>query len=95
MFHVLIERHIAKGMLSTYEKNSRSALQQTCLEHGFVSGELLIDDNDENHRFLLCKWRKKENWERWYHSRDRMELMNTIIPILAYPEKITVLTVAG
>lgn len=91
MVHVLIERQIAHGMLSTYEKNSRSALRQTCLKHGFVTGELLIDEQDENHRFLLCKWRKLDDWEQWYRSRERMELMNTINPILASSEKITVL----
>lgn len=92
MFHVLIERHIAKGMLSTYEKNSRSALTQIGLQRGFMSGETFIDDLDENHRFLLCKWRNKDDWERWYHSTQRMELMNGIVPILSYPEKITGLT---
>lgn len=91
MIHVLIERYIARGMLSTYETNCVTALQQICGVSGYISGETFIDKHDENHRYVLCKWRKIEDWETWYRSRDRMELMNTITPILEHPEKITVL----
>lgn len=91
MIHVLIERYIAPGMLSTYETNCVNALQQICVVKGYISGETFADKHDENHRYVFCKWRNIHAWETWYRSRERMELMNTINPILERPEKITVL----
>src|SRR5690606_21119431 len=91
MIHVLIERHIAEGMLSTYEENSRTALQHTYVVPGFIAGEPFTDTHDPHHRFLLCKWRSAEDWQNWYISQDRQDLMNMIVPILVQPEKITLL----
>ena len=91
MIHVLIERYIARGMLSTYEKNCATALQQTCVVPGYISGETFADQHDENHRFVMCKWRTLNDWENWYRSHERMDLMGMIAPILEKPEKITAL----
>lgn len=87
----MIERHIAEGMLSTYEELSRKALQQTYIVHGFISAETLANTSNIHHRFVLCKWRSQKDWNRWYQSRERMELMNNIFPVLSEPEKIIVL----
>ncbi len=91
MIHVLIERHVAEGMLSTYEEFLKKALQRTFVAHGFVSGEAFHSVEDENHRFLWCKWRSHQDWTRWYHSRERQELVNTMKPLLSQEEKISIL----
>lgn len=91
MIHVLIERQIAEGMLSTYEQLLKTALQRTFVVHGFISGESFHDATDENHRFLLCKWRTAQDWQRWYSSTERKSLISTMTPILSTEEKITVL----
>lgn len=91
MVHVLIEREIAKGMVSTYEQQLRNALQQSYVVHGFISGEAFTDIKDEHHRFLLCKWRSIQDWNRWCHSDERAALMNTIRPILVREETVSVL----
>lgn len=91
MIHVLIERHIAEGMLSTYEENSRAALQQCMSAAGFISGEAFADTQNSNHRFLLCKWRSVRDWNKWRLSAIRMNLLNSITPILTQPEKVLML----
>ena len=91
MIHVLIERHIADGQLSTYELLCKKALQQSYIEHGFISGEVFYDKNDPHHQFVFCKWRSEHDWNRWYKSKDRLEIMNSISPILVQPERISVL----
>lgn len=91
MIHVLIERCIADDMVSTYETNAQHALHRTYVAPGFIAGEAFFDAHEPNHRFLLCKWRSSRDWQRWYHSQERQELMNMIAPILQEPEKITVL----
>ncbi|WP_166265800.1 antibiotic biosynthesis monooxygenase family protein [Marinobacter caseinilyticus] len=91
MIRVLIERHIAETLESAYEERSRSVLRQAIDAPGFVSGETLVDAHDPNHRLTLCNWRSPADWDRWYHSPVRKELMNNLIPMMDRDEKITVL----
>lgn len=91
MIHVLIERRIADGMLSTYEELARKAMQRTYKATGFLSAEGLIDTYDPNHRFILCKWRSELDWQRWSTSAERQEFTNQIAAILEEPERVTIL----
>lgn len=91
MIHVIIERQIAEGMLSTYEKLLKTALQRSFTMHGFISGEAFNDLNDEHHRVLICKWRSEQDWNRWFRSDERRTLLNAMLPILDREEKVTVL----
>ena len=91
MIRVLIERHIATSLESAYEECSRSVLRQAIDAPGFVSGETLVDVNDANHRLTLCNWRSATDWDRWYHSAERKELMTSLTPMMDQDEKITVL----
>jgi len=91
MVHVLIERNIAADMLATYEENARQALHRTHIAPGFIAGDVFADVNAPNHRFVLCQWRSPQDWDRWYHSNERQELMNLIAPVLQEPEKVTIL----
>ncbi|BCD98462.1 antibiotic biosynthesis monooxygenase family protein [Marinagarivorans cellulosilyticus] len=93
MIYVLIERRIAEGMATTYDESARDMLQQTYAVPGFISGEAYEDMADNNHRFLLCKWRTSRDWQKWLHSAERAELINRFAPILQEPEKITLLAV--
>lgn len=91
MIHVVIERQVAEGMLSTYEQLLKTALQRTFIAHGFISGETFQDVKDENHRILICKWRTEKDWQRWQFSEERKSLLSAMRPILATQEKVTVL----
>jgi len=91
MIYVLVERHIADGMQSTYELVSRNALAAAHRAPGFISGETLTDIQRPNHRYLLSKWRSLHDWKNWYYSDSRHEAMNQLNPTLADFEKITLL----
>lgn len=91
MIRVLIERHIAESLETAYEERSRRVLRQAIDAPGFVSGETLVDANDPNHRLTLCNWRSIADWDRWYHSQSRTELMTELKPMMDQEEKITVL----
>lgn len=91
MIHVLIERHIVDGMLSTYEENTRSALQTTYIVPGFISGETFSNSRDPHHRFVLCKWSTINDWNNWVKSEKRKKVLDMIRPTLKHGERITVL----
>lgn len=91
MIHVLIERVIADSMLTTYEEISRKTLQNAYISNGFISAESFANTEDIHRRYVMCKWRTQKDWNSWYLSRERMELMNSIAPTLQQPEKISIL----
>lgn len=91
MIRVLIERHIAESLESAYEERSRLVLQQAVSAPGFISGETLIDSHDPNHRITLANWRSEADWDRWFHSEKRRDLMLEVIPMMDEEEHITVL----
>ena len=91
MIHVLIERYIAEGLLSTYDQLARKAMQRTYVAPGFVAGESFTDAHDPHRRFLLTKWRSAQDWYQWAHSDERLELVSKITPILLDPERVIVM----
>lgn len=95
MIRVLIERHIAESLESAYEERSRKVLQRAVAAPGFISGETLVDKNDPNHRITLANWRSETDWNRWYLSEDRRNLMTELIPMMDKDEAITVLEQSG
>ncbi|PSF04969.1 antibiotic biosynthesis monooxygenase [Marinobacter fuscus] len=91
MIRVLIERHIAETLETAYEERARKVLQRAVNTPGFISGETLVDSHDPNHRITLANWRSEADWDRWYHSPDRKELMAELAPMMDRDEMITVL----
>ena len=77
--------------LYAYEERARRVLQQAVGASGFISGETLIDSLDPNHRITLANWRSEADWDRWYHSEDRKDLMTELVPMMDRDEHITVL----
>lgn len=91
MIRVLIERHIAETLEKAYEERSRSVLRQAIGASGFVSGETLVNADDPNHRLTLCNWRSVSDWERWYQSPVRRQLLNELKPMMDQDERITIM----
>ncbi|SFR48639.1 Antibiotic biosynthesis monooxygenase [Marinobacter daqiaonensis] len=91
MIRVLIERHIAESLESAYEERSRWILQNAVSAPGFISGETLANTKDPNHRITLANWRTEADWDRWYHSEERQQLLNDLQPMMDQDERITIL----
>lgn len=92
MITVIIERHIAPDMGSTYENFAKKIIQATVSARGFVSGESLSGVDDPNARYIIVKMKSKEDWQHWLRSKERRELVTLVSPLLTIPEKVTLLT---
>ncbi|MBR9830052.1 MAG: antibiotic biosynthesis monooxygenase [Oceanospirillales bacterium] len=90
MIRVLIERHVAAELYEHYERASRETLQKAMQAPGFISGEALYDTADPDHRVILATYRSELDWQRWYTSEERRDMMDHITPMLESEEKITV-----
>jgi heme-degrading monooxygenase HmoA len=90
MIRVLIERHIAADLEPHYDRVARETLQKAMLLPGFISGEALHNVDDPNHRLVLATYRSENDWEQWFHSDERRQMMQQIGPMLEGEKKITV-----
>lgn len=90
MIRVLIERHIADDLGPHYDQLSREILQRAMQVPGFISGEMLHNTADPNHRLVMATYRNLHDWNHWYSSPERREMMLVLGPLLATEEKVTV-----
>jgi len=91
MIKVIIERQVAEGLESHYEKAISELLSAMTSAPGYISGESLIDAKRSNHYVVIAKWTTESAWSQWFHSGDRKRLMNAIAPFLQTDEQFTVL----
>jgi heme-degrading monooxygenase HmoA len=91
MVKVIIERVIAEGLESHYEKALENLLNVMTSAPGFISGESLIDTQAFNHYVVIARWSTESAWTTWFHSEERKHVLNVIAPFLQTDEKFTLL----
>lgn len=90
MIRVLIERHIAADLVEHYERTARTTLQHAMNADGFISGEVLHNSYDPNHRLVLATYRSIQDWQKWSSSTERKEMLTALAPMLETEEKVTI-----
>lgn len=93
MIKVIIERHIAPEMESTYELEVKRSLKGVMGATGFISGTSYVDINHKNLRTIITTWESLSAWDRWYASELRRSSNYNLNQILSQEEKIKVLQV--
>lgn len=91
MIHVMIERIIADGLSDYYNNAIKRTIHAATHAPGCLSGESLVDTDNNNRRIVLSTWRSKYDWDNWYHSEARQEALNDVRPLLEHDEKVTIL----
>ncbi len=92
MIHVLIERHIGETLEANYEDAARHVLYHAYKAAGFLSGETYSDAQSSTTRYVFCRFRSIEDWQRWFNSPERYEAMSQLNAVLDRPEIIRILT---
>lgn len=91
MIRVLIERYLAAGQREALQKAMREMRLEAIHREGYVGGESYLDAADANHFLVLSTWHSREAWDTWAVSELRRAIEQRITPMLAAPEKVTVL----
>lgn len=85
---IFVERHI-NPRERTRVVELLKQLRSRCLdEPGYISGETLRDNVDENHLLVVSTWFGLGDWRRWHASADRKQFEDAIRPLLTEPETI-------
>ncbi|HWP65879.1 MAG TPA: antibiotic biosynthesis monooxygenase [Candidatus Limnocylindria bacterium] len=91
MVRVLIERHIRPGVEQELLAALREMRGGAVHAAGYVSGETLRDVDDPGHYVIISTWRSRGDWDRWAVSEARQHARRRIAPLLASPERVSVL----
>ncbi len=90
MIKVLIERQVPEELTEQYLILARQALTLSMQGSGFISGEVLHDINNPERRLVIASYRTIQDWDRWYNSEQRREIMDQLGPMLEHEEKICI-----
>lgn len=91
MIRVLIERTIAEGLEHYYDCTIKRVVSQVVEAPGCIGGESLKDRANPRRRIVMSKWQSVEDWENWYQSRHRKQVLSEIMPLLEGGEKVYML----
>ena len=91
MIRVLIERNIAQGHEHYYDSTIKRVVSKVIKAPGCIAGESLKDSKNSHRRIVMSKWESIEDWENWYRSAERKQVVAEISPLLEDGEKITML----
>ena len=90
MIRVVIEREIAEGLEPFYESAIANLLHVMANAPGYLSGESSVEIHRPNRYVVITRWTDENEWNRWFQSDERQELVEAISPFLQN-EKITLL----
>jgi heme-degrading monooxygenase HmoA len=57
-------------------------------QNGYISGETLVDVEDNKKIVVISVWKSIEDWETWRDSGERKKLEAELSPYLGEPAKI-------
>ena len=63
----------------------RLIIQLRCLatcQPGYISGETLRNINNPGECMVISTWQSVEDWDRWFHSKDRKDVEDKIHALL-------------
>jgi heme-degrading monooxygenase HmoA len=88
MIKVIIERHLKEGKsLSPLLRELRAA----AMHHpGYVTGETLVNTEDDSIITVISTWRSLEDWKAWETSETRAKLGQQIRTLLVEEPKFTI-----
>ncbi len=90
MIKVFINRKVPAELESQYTAIAKETLQASMRSRGFIKGEVMHDINDPEHRLVIATYSTLADWQHWFQSQERLELMNKLRPMLERDELIKI-----
>ncbi len=86
MIRVIIERHAKDSLrlLAALREIRAEAMKQP----GYISGETLVDAEDNTVIIVISTWQSLKDWKAWHASEARAKLDQRIQPLLVEPTRI-------
>jgi heme-degrading monooxygenase HmoA len=89
MVRVIIEHQVKNaGDVETVLGLIRELRDEAMKRWGYITGETLVNTEDERNVLVISTWNSRENWKEWDTSEKRLNLTEGINRLLAEPYKV-------
>ncbi len=85
---IIIERKFKEAPSPENYKSINKLRVSAMHQRGYISGETLINLEDNREFVVISFWSKIDDWKSWLNSEERSELENELAPHLEEPAKI-------
>lgn len=94
MIRVIIERHCRPDKVAEMESQLIDLRTTAMRQSGYISGETLHSVDDPTLWLVISTWVDINAWKLWGTSSERRQNMQSLEPLLAVPEKVSVFNFA-
>jgi heme-degrading monooxygenase HmoA len=96
MIRVIVEHHTktkedADRLIELIHELRMEAMKQP----GYITGETLIDSENNRNVLVISTWNKEEQWKAWDTSEKRAALTSPVKPLLREPYTVTIFNFAA
>jgi len=91
---VVITRKFRQDSQKQALKTIRELRSLATLQHGYISGETLISEDDPNKVVVVSTWISRKHWEEWRANPTRLEAGKILDELLEAPEQVECFLVA-
>ena len=85
---IIIERKFKEDPLPDDLRAINELRMKAMQQKGYVSGETLLDLEDERTVVVLSVWSSLDDWKTWLNSQERCKLESELTPHIEEPVKI-------
>jgi heme-degrading monooxygenase HmoA len=87
MMTVVTTTRLRPGGQEEWDTAMRERFESARNRSGWVSGQLLIAEDDRSTRVIVGTWRSREDWESWHHDPAFLEQRETLEQFEAEPSR--------
>ncbi len=89
MVRVIIEHQVkevkdVERVIATMRELRNEAMKRS----GYITGETLVNTEDDRNVLVISTWHRLENWQEWDTSETRLKITAGIKPLLVEPYKV-------
>jgi len=89
MVRVIIEQQVkelkdVESVIATIRELRNEAMKRS----GYITGETLVNTEDDCNILVISTWHHIENWQEWDTSEIRLKITAGINPLLVEPYKV-------
>lgn len=83
MVKVMIKRQIKENTEVKVHDSLVDYRAAAMRQPGYVSGETLVNTSNPHEILVISTWLSLEHWKTWQGSKQRVELANSLRPLVA------------
>ena len=86
MVRVIIEHQVkevkdVERIIATMRELRNEAMKRS----GYITGETLVNTEDDRNVLVISTWHRLENWQEWDTSETRLKITEGVKPLLVKP----------